>query len=1042
MKGYKANTIGFILMIGALVSACSETSSTGIPYGADELTIDTELSQGAVALGESVTAMCVVTHKTLGVVDVPTSVLTNPIEGIRVQGMIVTPESSGLYNVGCVVSELPQVYDTTPVTLIATTSGAASVDTIVDPELSAPGAKAEVRCIGLNWSGEEVTAETTFSVSTPDNVTVDGNTISSTVTGVYEVMCALVDLPSVVDLKPAIWEVASGDPVSVSAKLSSDAIPSGEKAIVTCEAVDANGNIVVGLSFTLESDPSEGVTIDGMEVVGGEAGEYKIFCVLAGEGKIESIPGILQITAGIPVEIEIFVTPEAPGYGLGAEVTLSWIVRDSQGNEVAEPSVTLAAPNSGVTFVSGTTYTLDVEGEHSFTAIVDNAPSETSATRVLYVDLGAPTLVITYPTRGLTLTDDPFVQVEGTILDPISGVAELTINGSKVSVGEDGAFSFSVQSGHGLNVVDVQGNDAAGNYTSQAIGYYYSTEYQNYEETTLENVMLQEAMKVFLGKDVIDDGVHDKTNIDDLATLIEVVLTQADLNALLAGTIEPILIPGVVDEPATSPGGVSLQGDLVIYATFSNTTVSDDMNISLTPMEGGIQAEGEIPLSSNGDSGLIMEVSLNVALELAASTVIDLDGLSIPAQATLTPTFTTITYASVDTVDFSTSYMISKSETGPLSVVGKNFSISMGEIDIQPIQDSVIDLGTVEFELLGFPLPFTFPLGIVPLDSLFDPIGDLMGGILTPISNFISEELGFIFEPILEDVAAETLKAAILSLELNETLEIPYLAGEEVGTVDVMGELSTVVFTPEGGTIGLKAGAWSEKVTQYSPLGSIFRDSCSGTDMGSFAFSEDAAMAIALNMDFVNEFLFSAWWNGVFDIVMDDATVATMAPELEAFGIKGLRISPMLPPILSDCNSKGLLHIQLGDAAMELDLDGGLVSEPTTMELFTSLDADIYVITNSDSLSVAINGFSQFHVDIVEAGPEWGNLEAELEVAMESLMASQMEKLLGDALGDFPVPSIDLTEALPGVPPGTALEVGNTETALTNGFLLVEGDLE
>ena len=71
------------------------------------------------------------------------------------------------------------------------------------------------------------------------------------------------------------------------------------------------------------------------------------------------------------------------------------------------------------------------------------------------MDADAPELVVTYPTRGLTLTDDAFVQVEGTILDPVSGVADLTINGSKVSVAED-ALSAR-QSGHGLNVVKVEG---------------------------------------------------------------------------------------------------------------------------------------------------------------------------------------------------------------------------------------------------------------------------------------------------------------------------------------------------------------------------------------------------------------------------------------------------------------------------------------------------------------------------------------------------------------------------------------------------------
>ena len=177
-------------------------------------------------------------------------------------------------------------------------------------------------------------------------------------------------------------------------------------------------------------------------------------------------------------------------------------------------------------------------------------------------------------------------------------------------------------------------------------------------------------------------------------------------------------------------------------------------------------------------------------------------------------------------------------------------------------------------------------------------------------------------------------------------------------------------------------------------------------------------------MDFVNEFLFSAWWNGLLNIETGADGFGDAGLGLEEYGIRTF-IEPDASSILSDCNFK-VLHIQLGDAELELDLDGGLVTTPTTMKLFTSMDADIYVVTNSDSISVVVNGFSGFHVDIVEAGPEWESLEAELEIALESLMASQMEELLGQALGDFPVPSIDLTGLLEGVPAGTALEVGST----------------
>ena len=328
------------------------------------------------------------------------------------------------------------------------------------------------------------------------------------------------------------------------------------------------------------------------------------------------------------------------------------------------------------------------------------------------------------------------------------------------------------------------------------------------------------------------------------------------------------------------------------------------------------------------------------------------------------------------------------------------------------------------------------------LSDIIDGFESLLEDFHTPLSNFLSVELDFIFKPILEDVAAETLKAALLSLELETSLEVEALDDTEPRQVDLKGQLYTVDFTEEGGTVGLKAGAWSEKKVEYTLLGSIMRDSCAGNDPGAFEFSEDAPMAIGLNIDFINEFLFSIWWNSALTMDVAGADLDDSDGALAGYGIKAIRLNPLLPPILSDCNDKGLLRIQLGDAEMEVDFDGGLVSEPTTIRMFTSLDAGIYVQTNEEnSLSIAIQGFEKFHVDLVDAGPEWESVEGELEAVLEAELKVVVEALISNALRNFPLPFVDLTDTHPDVPEGTALQIGATEMALSNGYLLVEGDV-
>ena len=151
----------------------------------------------------------------------------------------------------------------------------------------------------------------------------------------------------------------------VVAELASDTVPSGEKTLVDCIAEDANGNIISDLTYTITGDET-GLAITGMEIVGVIAGEYEIGCVVDGFETIESTPDFLTVTAGAAVEIELFVDPDQTGYKPGTDVTFSWVVRDSKGNELESPDVTLAAPATGVNwFLVTRTSSSTTEPTHS-----------------------------------------------------------------------------------------------------------------------------------------------------------------------------------------------------------------------------------------------------------------------------------------------------------------------------------------------------------------------------------------------------------------------------------------------------------------------------------------------------------------------------------------------------------------------------------------------------------------------------------------------------------------------------------------------------
>lgn len=79
-------------------------------------------------------------------------------------------------------------------------------------------------------------------------------------------------------------------------------------------------------------------------------------------------------------------------------------------------------------------------------------------------DTTAPDLVLTSPARG-EHTTQAMVRVEGNVTDAQSQVAYLLVNGTPVQVAAGGAFTQVVPVTQGLNIIDVEAGDLAGNKT-------------------------------------------------------------------------------------------------------------------------------------------------------------------------------------------------------------------------------------------------------------------------------------------------------------------------------------------------------------------------------------------------------------------------------------------------------------------------------------------------------------------------------------------------------------------------------------------------
>lgn len=1032
-----ANKIVYTTVLTAcfvLVWACSDDESTHTSYDPSTLTIETYIGIPSVAPGTTVDVVCTVTHFTDGVVQLPTVLVVEPPMGIAIDGLRVTPQSTGTYAVRCALKDNDSVSDPTPAVLLVTAGGAVSVETEVTPTTIKAGETAKVQCISKNSAGVQVSAPTSFDVDPTTSVTLAADAVSATKTGDYVIQCALADTPTVVDPTPAVLTVVPGTPAKVVAVPEVASAPAGSLVEVDCEVFDAFGNPITTETTEVAVEPTPGVSVNGHTLGLGKIGTYSVECSVIGYKDAESIPAEIKVTYGPAKSLELTVNKvdgdDKPNcFGLGDTVSVSWVVYDTLGNEVTDAEVNLTVP-AGAKSVGGSEYVLETEGVYTFTASLA-PPNEGVAKSVsIYVDSTKPKITITYPNRGTTLTGSGTVEITGTVVDTVSGVKSLTVAGALVTPSPNGAFSFNISSNHGMNIVDVTAEDHGCNAAKTSVTYYYSTAYQNYENVDAADVALSDSLQIFLGQEVLDDGVHNPQEIDDFATLIELLLATVPLTDLIGGVIPPIQIPNLVNTSFNVLGtNIQLTGGVVITPVITNLAVSSSPTIALQAISGGIDASGSFP-NTNGYPGFTLTLALPIDIPIVASAVV----FGIPVSAAITPGVSCATTATVDSLEFAATFLINKTATTPLVVSGQNLDVGLNGFQLVPFQDCYINLGKVDFGIASFNLP------TVPLDAITGPIGSFLGDIISPLLDFILPFLTQLLEPVLIDVGSQVLKGALESLELSQVVPIPPFLGNNGAELTVWASLASVQFTPTGGKIGMKAGAWAEPSTSYDTLGTLLRDHCLGSESGSFAFKEQKPMGVAAHMDLINELLFSAWYNSLLSIAAGPEELSELSPEIAQYGLKELTLDALLPPIVTDCNGKGLLRLQMGETFVTIDMDfAGLVID---LEAYLSIEADIEIVALGDELSLSINGLTQFHIDIVKVNDAWVGQEDTLEQTLIAVLKPQIEKLTGDSLGSFPIPAIDLSGLLDGIPQGTEIKIGDTATSKSKGYLVIEGDLK
>jgi hypothetical protein len=1029
---------------------CSDDESGG-PAG---VAIDSQLTPVVILLGQTAQVACPVVGSDGKLEPEPTTVSTTPTTPASTQSGI-TPTVAATYAVVCATAD-GRLTDGTPAKLVVLGEGdldRLEIETTLDKSAADLGEKVGVTCKAYldkaPLEGAVLEVESTPS----QGITVDGFTVAGLVDGDFDIACRIVG-SDFTDTSPATLVVGKGGarPSKITASVAKGTIAAGESTEVTCTVYDQDGGVMSVETF-LEAE--EGLTVNGKLVQGTLSGDHKVTCKTGdASAAIETVPATVTVTPAAPATFDAWAEPAKPVYKPKDVITIKWAAKDGYGNIVSDAAATVTAPQVGVQSEGASKYTLLEDGNYTFTVKLDGDANLSDTVPVL-VDGHGPLIIITSPDRGQTLTGpaaDTNVTVTGEVTDEWGGVATLEVNGAPVQFDETGKFKLVVKSDQGLNLVVARATDTHGNAGKASVAWYFSTAFATADAATPDDAWLDGAVRVWLSQALLDDYDHLEQNcdaaggncaprIDDLATLLEIMLTNVDFGALLG---KPVLFqqnfPGLVD---IDLGVAKLKGGIRIWADVSEISFGT-ATLNLDSRTGGINIKAKLVPDAQGPA-LKIGLSVHIAFDLMATGdfTIPFTPITLPFSAGLDPSPEAISTAelTIDQIGIDSSFDVNAAG-GTLNVLPQAIGLDVpaGAAHLSPLADVKVNLGNLAVSFAGFGL-FSIPLGTIDLTQLVSGIDQVFASladvILDAVLQIVSAD---ILDPLISFAGGELLKNFLSQLEINQTLDIPELvAGQPPASVTIGAKISDVQFSEAGGRIGLTGRAVAEKKVVVNPLGSILRDGCLQTQANDYALPQSGPMELALGLDLVNEILYGLWYNGGLNLALDGDALGSFLGGAKLDDAT-IRLEPTLPPILSDCNAKGTIQLQLGDAWIEANLPLGDLLINFKGWLSIELDAILSVVDGK--LAITIGGISAFDLTVLEAGGAFADNPSAIEDLIKNLLNTALTQLLGDALSGIEIPSIALDGLLEGVPAGTALTLDVTSLKKTKGFLQLEGGLK
>jgi hypothetical protein len=131
----------------------------------------------------------------------------------------------------------------------------------------------------------------------------------------------------------------------------------------------------------------------------------------------------------------------------------------------------------------------------------------------------------------------------------------------------------------------------------------------------------------------------------------------------------------------------------------------------------------------------------------------------------------------------------------------------------------------------------------------------------------------------------------------------------------------------------------------------------------------------------------------------------------------------------------------VGDIEVLASLD--LFGNPVELAIYASAQAPVTITADDGVLGLVVSDIDTVKTEVVVLTPGFASAEQAIETLVAEELVPTLLGLIGDdALAGFPLPEIDLSGLVDGVPDGTTLSINPNTVDRTLGWTIVRGDIQ